>query len=929
MDGHILRKTQNMLCLYLVILLGEIPGGIAVSFVGFPGTGTVIEHSPNNTVVYSFNISLSKSPVASGFPVIINSNPLTKAFSINCEPTLTCKVVTTGKPTLDYETMPSQFDLQLLVYDTAGASDLQILKIQVLRSKEPPVIQGNMADQTVIVYILETKRPVNPIYQIHAADSEKGPLNYSLGSAPGPFSVSSTGTVSSLKDFDSETDPPYYVLNITVINNLGLSTTGTLIVNIINVNDESPYFIMNKSVFRIPEESTPGTPITTISAKDPDDRDGFTSLRYSISNPRGIPDFYINPVTGAILVARRIDREAMTNPNTSLIISVTDSPSGGHRNQTTIVIIIEDENDNPPECTGYNFRWVIPETETTKTVINLKANCKDIDAEPPNNWFNFTELSGAGSEKFTQDPAGSGRIKLIGNFDPENGSMTSYSLTTQVNDVVAPYYANTIYLYFKIIPVNGFAPVFSNLSYVFNVSEIAAVNSQIGKVSATDKDLPSAEISYSIVGGGFTHYYSDIFWIHPKEGIIKLLGTLDYETKPRYTLTVQASDNEGKNTTISVIVNVLEVNDEKPDCSTSSSSLAVPVDTASGTNIDGLTIRCTDRDSSPQSFIYSIGSGNVNNHFTFSPNAGCNVSRLILALPFDYKSGFDKVWDYTLKVFITDNNLLSATDRAGVHVQTGTVTIAIKVIPNPTTVAPTTMCIITFEQLTLFDNLRDEPGITIVTSRKNVYFASAWYVPFIICLGVLLLLGFLAYLLYLLAKYIRAHCPPKPKAEKKPLIKMPEKKKAKKEVVWEMTNINTVFDGEARDPVTGKWYEFNSKSGARRWKDTKAPSQEEAKKPVAQVTTAPPASKSQGNLNEKDTDTSDRKLEGSNSKRPKPSEKKKPEISGQDTTLKLQKPKEETTVKRPAPPIPPHRSPIPTPKIYPSLPPKPILKNEV
>lgn len=130
--------------------------------------------------------------------------------------------------------------------------------------------------------------------------------------------------------------------------------------------------------------------------------------------------------------------------------------------------------------------------------------------------------------------------------------------------------------------------------------------------------------------------------------------------------------------------------------------------------------------------------------------------------------------------------------------------------------------------------------------------------------------------------------------------------------------------------VTGKWYEFNSKSGARRWKDPNAPSQEEAKKPVAQVTTtAPPASKSQGNLNEKDADTSDKKLEGSKSKAPKPSETKTPDISGQDTTLKLQKPKEEAVGKRPATPIPPRRSPIPTPKIYPTLPPKPILKNDV
>ncbi|KAM6097269.1 uncharacterized protein VSU04_000041 [Chlamydotis macqueenii] len=57
------------------------------------------------------------------------------------------------------------------------------------------------------------------------------------------------------------------------------------------------------------------------------------------------------------------------------------------------------------------------------------------------------------------------------------------------------------------------------------------------------------------------------------------------------------------------------------------------------------------------------------------------------------------------------------------------------------------------------------------------------------------------------------------------LINTPEKKKPKKDVVMTMTKLNTVFDGEARDPVTGKIYEFNTRSGARRWKKSSEPLQ--------------------------------------------------------------------------------------------------------
>ncbi|KAH0616490.1 hypothetical protein JD844_027628 [Phrynosoma platyrhinos] len=684
-------------------------GGRTLSFSGLPGTGNVAENSPAGTVVYTFSVDLTPNLVPNisvevGYPIIINSNPLTKAFEINPASSLLYKVVTTGDLILDYETMPHQFELQILVYDTAGAKDLQILTVQVLDVDEPPVFQGNIATQ----------------------------------------------------------------------------------------------------------------------------------------------------MYGTVLVAKWLDRDTYPlkeHPNISLILRVVDSPSDGQSDTMEIVITIEDQNDNPPECELYNYRVAISETELPGVIIlDLRNSCKDIDAESPNNLFNFTGLSGIGSNKFTQDPPGSGRLK-------------------------------NIYIYVRIEPVNEFAPVFTG--------------STIGQVNATDPDLPFTGISYSILD------LSEVFWIDPAKGRVRTVAKLDYEIVQNYTFTVQASDNEGRTATASVTVNVLEANDEPPICSPNSYLLEVPVDLAFGTNINDFSITCVDRDSSPRSFRYSINSGNVNNHFTFSPSAGSNVSRLMLALPFDYEGSLDRVWDYRLLVLITDDNLLSASNRAAVIIQTGTVTLTIKVIPNPTTTIPTT------------------PGVTIVTRRANVYSASAWYVPFIIALGSLLLLGLLGYLTFLLARYIHSHCPSKPKADKKPLIQMPEKRKAKKEVVWEMTNINPVFDGEAKDPVTGKWYEYNSKSGARKWKDPNVPSKPEMKEPVAQKTiTTEPANSGQWNLNKKEADTSSGKLGEQNHVEPKPLEKKT-ETLKQKSNSKLQKPKEEPTGKGSSSPIITSKSPSPSPKVYP------------
>lgn len=81
---------------------------------------------------------------------------------------------------------------------------------------------------------------------------------------------------------------------------------------------------------------------------------------------------------------------------------------------------------------------------------------------------------------------------------------------------------------------------------------------------------------------------------------------------------------------------------------------------------------------------------NVNGHFTFSPNAGSNITHLVLATRFDYPGGLDKTWDYKLLVYITDDNLLSGRKKAEALVETGTVTLSISVIPHPTTIVTTT-----------------------------------------------------------------------------------------------------------------------------------------------------------------------------------------------------------------------------------------------
>ncbi|NWU58761.1 CDHR3 protein, partial [Dromas ardeola] len=801
---------------------------------GLPATSTVEENAAAGVSVYAFNITVSpmSSEGVAILPTIVNSNPLTEAFDIERKGDLEFSVVTTGNPVLDYETMPKSFDLQIFVEDTMGRTDLNTLTVQITDKNERPVFRGNMAIQTVMIYVLEGTR-MERVYQVDAADPENAELKYTLLPESVPFLVLESGAIFSTKVFDYEKDPHCYFLNITVTDPDGLNSTKTVNVNIININDERPYFTTQQRIYRIPEEQSPGTVVANITAKDPDDEDSPSRLFYSIQSSDRY--FSINPLTGVLQVTGRIDRDAQSlrlHPNISVILRVEDSPSGGHASEMEITIIIEDINDNPPECNPSTFRKEANENVTAGTfLLDLRNYCKDIDVDPSNNRFSFTGLSGFGSNNFALESTVSGRLVMTESIDlenPANLGVEVYSLTVRVQDTACPNYTSKypfytsfdiIYIYIRIKPVNEFFPVFSDLSYEFNVPEITKVGSSIGRVNARDKDWPPSVITYSIVAGGGTRDYTNIFWISPTKGDVKILARLDYETTQKHILTVQASDQE-KTATASVTVNVLEVNDEEPVCSPNFYSFQIPVSLAVGTNINGFRIECQDRDSDPRSFRYFINEGNVNNHFIFSPSAGSNTSRLILASRFDYESGLDTNWVYRLRVYVTDDNLLSARDKSTHLINTGTVTLSIRVIPNPTTVITTT------------------PGFTVVTKRENLYSESAWYVPFVITLGSLLLLGLLGYLVFLLAMWVRTCCPLAGKAVGTSLIHFTFCLCSQT-----MTKLNTVFDGEARDPVTGKTYEFNTRSGARRWKKNKKPLQPA---PAMQVTSNATGNSGQG-----------------------------------------------------------------------------------
>ena len=143
---------------------------------------------------------------------------------------------------------------------------------------------------------------------------------------------------------------------------------------------------------------------------------------------------------------------------------------------------------------------------------------------------------------------------MAGSLDFE-ASTVNYIMTLQADDGSGGV-ATTLVLV-DVTNVNE-APEFASGSYAFNVAEDAALGAAVGSVSATDPDLTSDTLTYSITAGNGDGKFA----INSGSGAITVAATLDYETTASYSLTVQADDGNGGRDTATVHVSVTDVDED-------------------------------------------------------------------------------------------------------------------------------------------------------------------------------------------------------------------------------------------------------------------------------------------------------------------------------------------------------------------------------
>ena len=418
-----------------------------------------------------------------------------------------------------------------------------------------------------------------------------------------------------------------------------LSSSATVKVTIIPVNEFTPIFTSSFYNVSVAENTTVGSIILTLDADDNDrGTDGMVVFLMSTHSL-----FLISAQTGDLFLKSKLDFETERN-YTIEVIAKDESLSSPRSSSAIVFIMVTDVNDNHPHCTSTVYSVTMNESVTVGTHI-LSILCSDNDITSKLSYNIISGNSGSGFEVI----ATSGILYTVKSLDSEVTSI--YSLVVKVSD--EDFFVN-VSVVVEVVDENDNSPFFvPDGPYNVTLTENLEISSVVYDVNATDLDVSNSDLSFSIIEGNA----NSIFRISHSTGIIQLHSQLDFETTKLYVLLLEVSDGLFSSTTTLSIV-ITDVNDNKPSCD--QATYTATVNESVHTNFPVLSISCSDVDTVSEILSYKIPSGNEGGVFAMGNDTGKIVIRS--SLDFETRS------IYALQVVVSDNGMPEMTTRLDVNI---------------------------------------------------------------------------------------------------------------------------------------------------------------------------------------------------------------------------------------------------------------------
>ncbi|XP_028909144.1 protocadherin alpha-13 isoform X4 [Ornithorhynchus anatinus] len=347
--------------------------------------------------------------------------------------------------------------------------------------------------------------------------------------------------------------------------------------------------------YSVPEEAKHGTFVGRI-AQDLGLEVGELVPRMFRAVSQGRRDYLeVNLQNGILFVNSRIDREELCgrSPACSIHLEViVDKPLRVDH----VEVEVKDINDNPPVFPENKKILSISESRLPDSRFPLDGA---VDADIGVNSILSYSLSP--NELFTLDlqtnNEQSKSLCLVLKKLLDREETPEHHLLLTATDGGKPELTGTVQLVIVVLDVNDNAPKFGQSIYKVRLVENAALGSLVIKLNATDADEgESGDMAYTF-RRPVPSKIGAIFSMGENTGEIKVKGELDFEENKQLEIQVEATDNGNPPMVghCTVLVEVLDTNDNAPEIAVTSLSLPVREDAPPGTVIALISV--SDRDS--------------------------------------------------------------------------------------------------------------------------------------------------------------------------------------------------------------------------------------------------------------------------------------------------------------------------------------------
>ncbi|XP_030251997.1 protocadherin gamma-A11-like [Sparus aurata] len=289
--------------------------------------------------------------------------------------------------------------------------------------------------------VLENVLRGTVIAKVSAVDADQGyngNVTYSfthLEEDSCPFEINShTGEVKLTGDIDYEVSPNYEI-NLQAKDPWGVAGASKLIIEIGDVNDNSPIITMASYAGKISEDSTPGTVVALISVQDKDSgKSGQVHLNIDENLPFKIKSSLRNYYT--LVTDQSLDREKRYKYNITL--TATDEGLPALSSRKTVALDVTDVNDNAPTFSQSVYSTQVMENNSPGvTLLQIHATDPDQGQNARISYFLIDgEVSGNPVSAYFSINTESGVIQSLRSLDYEQ--VKEYKVRVKAQDGGSP-----------------------------------------------------------------------------------------------------------------------------------------------------------------------------------------------------------------------------------------------------------------------------------------------------------------------------------------------------------------------------------------------------------------------------------------------------------------------------------------------------------